>query len=181
MYRPPKYGGLGVHNVYYKAQAMLIRSFLETAANPKFLHSLLHSCLYRYHVLSHRDLPDPGFTPYYSADFFATIRRVHEETPLNVTTMSSSQWYTLLLEDNVTMSEDVQDRPRNYVPSCAELASPENDWELSWQLARLPGLGPEISTFLWRLLHKLLPTQDRLFRMSMSRNDKCQLCQEDTL
>jgi hypothetical protein len=87
--------------------------------------------------------------------------------------MSSSEWYTLLVEDNVTMSEDVQNRPRNYIPS------PANDWELSWQLARLPGLGPEITTFLWRLLHKILPTQDRLFRMSKSRNALCQLCQED--
>ena len=45
---------------------------------------------------------------------------------------------TLLAEDNVTMSEDVQDRPRNFIPSRAELASPDNDRELSWQLSRLP-------------------------------------------
>jgi hypothetical protein len=178
MYRPPKVGGLGVHHVQSKALAMLIRSFLETAANPKFLHSLFHSCLYRYHVLLQRDLPDPGLTPYYSADFFATIRKVHETTPLNVSTLTSSQWYTLLLKDNVTMSEN-QDIPRNYISSRAELASPENDWEHSWQLARLPGLGPDITTFLWRLLHRLLPTQERLLRMSKSRSAQCQLCHQE--
>ena len=59
MCRPTLYGGLGVHSVKFKAQAALIRTFMETAANPKFRHSLLHSHLFQYHVLGETSLlPD---------------------------------------------------------------------------------------------------------------------------
>ena len=51
MCRPPSHGGLGVYSVKYKAQALLTRTFLETAVIPKFCHSLLHSNMYRFHVL----------------------------------------------------------------------------------------------------------------------------------
>ena len=36
MVRPASYGGLGVFSIKFKALASLIRSFLETAANPQF-------------------------------------------------------------------------------------------------------------------------------------------------
>ena len=96
LYRPPDYGGLGVHNVQVKAQAGLIRTFLETATNPTFRNSLYHSTLFRYHVLGETSLPNPGLPPYYSAEFFQIIRKVHQDSPLNVAQMSEKQWYQLL-------------------------------------------------------------------------------------
>ena len=51
MHRPVTTGGLGVHHVRSKGLAGLIRTFLETACNPKLLHSLIHEVLFRYHVL----------------------------------------------------------------------------------------------------------------------------------
>ena len=73
--------------------------------------------------------------------------------------------------------------PRKYTPCRAELASPENDWERSWYLARLRGIGPEMTTFLWRLLHKLLPTQDRVYKIVKTKTSSpiCQLCQENSV
>ena len=147
-YRPSSYGGLGLHHVKYKALAMLIHSFLETAANPKYLHNLYHTSLYRYHILMHSDIPDPGHPPYYSEEFFSIIRSVHQRTPLNITTMSSTQWYTILLEDNITMEVVEETETRQYKPSRAELASPGTDWRKTWYLARLRGLGPELQSFL---------------------------------
>ena len=175
------YGGLGLNNVQFKAQAMLIRSFLETAVNPTFLHSLYHNSLFRYHVLQQRDIPDPGIPPNYSSEFFLTIKNVHDNSPLNVATMTSSQWYSLLLEDNLTMSSPDENSPRQYTACRTELANPDNDWEQTWRLARLKGLGPDMTTFLWRLLHRLLPTQDRVSKIVRSQNSSssCQLCQED--
>ena len=58
MCRPVWYGGLGVVSVKFKAMAILIKTFLETAAIPKFRHSLLHSCLFRFHILGDTSLPD---------------------------------------------------------------------------------------------------------------------------
>ena len=53
------------------------------------------------------------------------------------------------------------------------MASPETDWEQSWRLARLSGLRPEHTSFLFRLLHQLLPTQERLHRTGNAANPLC--------
>ena len=47
----------------------------------------------------------PPIPPYYSASFFNTIKKVKNETPFNVTTMSTSQWYIVLVEKEITMLE----------------------------------------------------------------------------
>ena len=105
MFRPPTHGGLGMHNVKWKAMAGLIRTFLETACIPKFQSSLNHSLLYRYHVLDDRSFPNPGYPPFYSAEFFSLIKLVHTESPLNVAQMSEKQWYRLLVEEQVIMEK----------------------------------------------------------------------------
>ena len=66
MYRPPTLGGLGIHNVLLKAQAGLIKTFMETAQSSTFRQSLYHSMLFRYHVLKDMSIPDPGFLQFYS-------------------------------------------------------------------------------------------------------------------
>ena len=45
---------------------------------------------------------NPGTTPYYDEEFFKRIKGVKEEGLLNVTTRSSSTWYKIMLENNVT-------------------------------------------------------------------------------
>ena len=47
MFRPKWKGGLNVQNVKYKAQAILIKSFLETAPNLKFINILFYKALYK--------------------------------------------------------------------------------------------------------------------------------------
>ena len=172
MYRPPSVGGLGIHNVLLKAQAGLIKTFLETATNSKFRRSLFHTILFRYHILGDTSIPNPGFPPFYSADFFSKIRQVHEETPLNVATMSEGQWYQLLLEDNCTMEEGDGDQ-RKLIMCRVERSNPEVDWERSWRLARMPGLGPENVSFLFKLVHQILPTQERVARTSARASPAC--------
>ena len=123
LFRPPSYGGLGVHNVKLKAQAALTRSFLETACHPQFIQSLFHSNLFRYHVLNDQSVPDPGFPPFYPEDFFAKIREVHIETPLNVSTMTQKQWYHLLLEDTCTM-QVVEGGQMQYISTTVDWTGP---------------------------------------------------------
>jgi hypothetical protein len=172
MHRHPSLGGLGVHHVKLKAQAGLIRTFLETASNPNFRSSLFHSILYRYHVLGETELPYLGFPPFYSQDFFAKIRKVYLETPLNVSKMSEKQWYRVLLEDYCTMEVD-DDGQQNNILCRIERASPITDWERSWKLARLPGLGPENVSFLFKLMHDILPTQERVARTKPRASPAC--------
>ena len=162
LFRPILRGGFGLHNVKFKALALRIRTFLETAINPIFQQNLLHSILYRIHVLGDESVPvNPPIPPYFSPSFFQTIRHVKETTPLNVATMSTKQWYRLLVEEEVTMHQ-LEDNQRDFIMSRAELSSPTNDWERTWRRCRLKGLGSEATSFLWKLVHHLLPTEDRL-------------------
>ena len=52
------------------------------------------------------------------------------------------------------------------------------DWPNTWNLANLKGLNPTEKTFLWRMLHNILPTQARLFhlRIRNTPTPNCLLC-----
>ena len=121
MHRRAADGGLGVHNVQLKAQAGLIRTFLETASNPFYRRSLYHSLLFRYHVLGETSLPDPGTPPFYSPEFFAKIRQVHLESPLNVSKMTEKEWYQVLLEDMCIMEVDEEGNRQRLMEAFTQL------------------------------------------------------------
>ena len=180
MCRPTSYGGLGVQSVKFRAQAALIRTFMETAANPQFRHSLLHWHLFQYHVLDDTTLPNPGFLPYYPDSFFQKIKQVHLHTPLNVKTMSTSQWTRVLTEEGVTMEQVPNQDTMQYVPSRSEMLSPNNDWLLSWRLCRLKCLNSEMISFNFKLLHNLLPVRHRLHQLTPATSSLCTLCPDSS-
>ena len=101
LYRPVEKGGLGLHHVASKAKANLITTFLQTATGKTFQTSLYHSWLFRYHVLGEQDLPNPGMPPFYSNNFFETIKQVQDQFSLNPIHMSVNQWYQYILERDV--------------------------------------------------------------------------------
>ena len=164
-------GGLGLFNVRIRALALLIRSFLETACNPHFRHSLLHQILYRYHILGDDSIPDPGYLPYYDRQFFNTIKHYKDNCPLNIEVMTTRQWYRVLIEDGVTM----QGNPATLIPVRAEISRPGQDWSATWAMLRTRGLSSEDSSFLYKLLHQLLPTQDRINRITRE-SSVCKVC-----
>ena len=174
MCRPASHGGLQVTSAKYKAQAILIKTFLETAATPKFRHSLLHSILFRFHVLGDTSLPDPGYLPYYPPSFFQTIRHVHLETPLNILSMTTGQWVRILTEDGLTM--EMEGDQHQYIPCRAELKFPSNNWTVSWTMCRLNGLGSDLASFNFKLLHDLLITRQRLHQITPAATALCSHC-----
>ena len=177
LYRKPEDGGLGLFNVKIRALALLIRTFLETSANPTFRHSLYHEILFRYHVLGEVSLPDPGLPPFYSEEFFKVIHHYHVNSPLNIARMSTKEWYRVLLEDQFLMSQPTENTPAILLPIRVETLFPENDWPEIWRLARINGLGSQLTSFLFKLLHGLLPTQDRVHRLGVDAGDQAGLCQ----
>ena len=96
LYKDSMDGGPGLFHVKIRAVALLITSFIETASNPKFRHSLLHEILFRYHILGEDCLPNPGYLPYYDKEFFSLIMHYHESCPLNISVMTTKQEYKLL-------------------------------------------------------------------------------------
>ena len=63
-----------------------------------------------------------------------------------------------------------------FIKSRTELASPTTDWELTWSRARLRGLGSEATSFLWKLLHRILPSEDRVARIIPNSSPNCRQC-----
>ena len=181
MYRPAIHGGLGVLNVKVKAMAGLIKTFLETAGHDKFRTSQYHSMLFKYHVIGDYSVPDPGIPPFYSKDFFTTIQRVFNEFQGNIFEMSEKEWYNILLEDSCTMEVGESGR-KEFIQCRVERISPETDWENSWRLARLPGLGPDNISFLFRMLHQTLPTMERVARTKPNQSSSCKMqsCPDNT-
>ena len=98
---------------------------------------------------------------------------------MQVSTMSTSQWYRLIVEKEVTMEENEAEE-RKYIPCRVERLRPELDWDLSWSLARQKGLDSDQLTFLWRMMHDLLPTQSRQHRISplTTPSPACLMCEE---
>jgi hypothetical protein len=85
--------------------------------------------------------------------------------------MSEGQWYQLLLEDKVTM--EVRDLQRQLIMCRVELGSPSTDWDVTWERVRLKGLGPNLTSFLFKIVHQLLPTQERVARTNPNQSPAC--------
>ena len=56
------------------------------------------------------------------------------------------------------------------------MASPHNDWQLSWKMCRMRGLNSEMISFNFKLLHRLLPVRDRLHQITPATSPTCTLC-----
>ena len=173
LFRTVQDGGLGLHNMRCKSLANLISTFILTAANKNYQQSQYSAWLYRYHVEKDDRLPNPGFPPYYSPDFFKIIREVKEDTSLNPVYMSVKQWYSYLLEQMVTTREIDQEGRRELIPSRIEELSPSTQWGEAYRLCRLHGLSPSAKSFLFKLLHQLLPVRERVHRLMPANSPLC--------
>ena len=71
-----------------------------------------------------------------------------------------------------------QDNVSEFRPCKVELASPRTDWTLSWFLCRQQGILPDMASFLWKMLHNLLGTQERLHRLGSSPSALCKQCKQ---
>ena len=147
----------------------MIRLYLETAIMKKFRSNLLHAALFQWNILLNHDIPNPGKHPYLEEDMFSLIREVKEEGLLNLSNMKSGEWYRVLLENKILMKLE-DDGKRSLKPCRAEVNNPHVDWDYSWKLANLKGLSSTEQTFLWKMLHNLLPTPARLIQHE---DEKC--------
>ena len=64
------------------------------------------------------------------------------------------------------------------IPLKCELSSPNIDWTITWRLARAPGLGPELTSFIHKVLWGIIPTKERLHKIlpKQYKTPYCSLC-----
>ena len=68
-------------------------------------------------------------------------------------------------------------------PCRVETKHPEVEWEKVWPLAVTHGLPSQHRSFLWQMIHDLLPCQARLFRLRMPniKSNICTLCDQNSV
>ena len=169
-YRSKVSGGLNIFHVKSKASATLIKSLLETGSASGFIHSHYHQALLAWNVHDDRSIPDPGKNPYYTEETYNTIKRAVAEGK-DVVKMTGKEWYSFVL------SSVIEEEEGELIPCKAELMYPLHDWSRTWSLARLSGLSSNSMTFLFQMLHQILPCRERLARiLPRVENNICRVC-----
>ena len=164
----------GLVSTISRARLLLVSSLPSSRLLPILATSSLYTTLYS--TILDDSAPDIAAPPYYSGNFFSIIREVKENTPLNPVHMTVREWYRYLLEKEVTM-ETVDDEGRMVAKLCkVEEREPDQDWQLSFDLARRKGLSPDTKSFNFKLLHLLLPSKERLNQLLPTSSPSCVLC-----
>ena len=160
LFRPVSLGGLGLTSVKLKSTAFLIRTFLELAANPKYFQSQYLNLLYRVHILGEDISNPPLLPPYYNVTFFSTICQA-KDSGCDIINMTTKQWYNYLLDLNILKLTHEDGSVSNRVCRVERLW-PDLDWESTWTRIKLPSLPNDTTSFLWKLMHDLLTTEERV-------------------
>ena len=178
LHRSVYHGGLGLSSIKWKSVAFLIRTFLELAANPKYLHSQYLNMLYRFHVLG-ENFVCPTLPPYYKGSFFEIICQA-KNTGRDIISMTTRQWYIYLINKDVlkVFHEDGSESRR----LCrAEVLSPDINWESIWGKVRHSSLSSVTSSFLWKLVNNLLTTEERVYSTIGNTTAFCRYCSNDVI
>ena len=173
LYRDVVDGGLGLYHIQCRAKAALAATFLQTAVNPNFQQNAYHNTLYRRYVLG-ESLPAPSIPPHFRGDFFPKLREMQSALG-SLELISFKQIYRYLLMQ-ILNGESTDNGVRVLKPLKCELASPSNDWQRTWRLARLRGLGPDNSSFLLKMVWGILPFKERVSKILPNATPECQLC-----
>ena len=96
-----------------------------------------------------------------------------EKTPLNPTFMSTKEWYLFLLEKNVTRREIDQEGRTEPIPCRMEEKHPEVFWSENFRISKLSGLSPDSKSFLFKLIHELLPSRERINHLTPASTALC--------
>ena len=87
--------------------------------------------------------------------------------------MTVKEWYRVLLEKNVTKREIDEDGRMELIPCKTEQRNTQFEWSESYRLSRLKGLNPDTKSFLFKLLHQLLPSKERVHHLTPTASPLC--------
>ena len=72
---------------------------------------------------------------------------------------------------------EISENTKEFKLCRVETLSPHSDWIRIWNICRLRGLGSELASFNFKLLHQLLVTRVRQQQMTPAASPQCTLCQ----
>ena len=169
-------GGFGLIHIKYRAMAELIKSFIDTAINPKFIRNIYHNALYKWNVEENRNITNPGKSPFYSVEFFNAIKTIRMEH-LSLCKLSVGMWYRELMKSHFLTERD-ENGFIFPILSKLELRNPGVNWEFIWSLVNHSSVESDDNSFAFRLLHNLLSTQENVVKAKGCKESSinCTLC-----
>ena len=153
LFRPVSQGGLGLASVKHKSMAFLIHNFIQIAANPKYITSIYDKAIFDHYILE-EGYYHPTKPPFYSEAFFERIREARN-LGHDIIYMTVKEWYNFLLKREIENDEILR-------PCRVERLCPTARWCDVWRNVRLKALPSETISFSWKLVHCLLPTEERI-------------------
>ena len=87
--------------------------------------------------------------------------------------MTVKQWYIYLLESKITRREIDQEGRSELIPCKIEQREPDVLWSESYRLSRLRGINPESKSLLFKLIHTLLPSRERVHHLTPTSSPLC--------
>ena len=145
MFSDRKNGGLSLVSVRLKAQACLLRNFLEMSVNPSFIHSQFSHILYRAFFLD-ESIKGVKLPPFYNKHFFETIKKA-VEFGHSVENMRVKHWYKFLLEESANNAEQSSFK--------IEMNFPYINWSQVWINIHLESLNCEEAPFAFKSVQRL--------------------------
>ena len=177
LYRDKSEGGLELVNVAARANANLIKNFLDLGHPLSSSPSIYMKAVYSAFVLEEEDMQllvkKPSFLPQLVYD---TIREAWEEEGDLIARFTTKTWQERLTSRMFTHSRDPQTGLSLLIQTDQEKQMQEVDWECCWVNARCPGLTPTQQSFLFKMVHGLLPFNERLLKFGLSQNNHCNFC-----
>ena len=84
------------------------------------------------------------------------------------------------MEREFTFTDDQS--PLNYLVPCkVELNSQYSDWNLIWTTCRLPSFTSKMTSFSFKLVHDLLPSEERISRIIPNKSSVCKRCSDNSI
>ena len=89
--------------------------------------------------------------------------------------MTVKQWYQYLLEKDVIERELDDEGRMELIPCKVEEREPTAPWMESYRLSRIKGISPSTKSFNFKLLHTLLPSNERINHLNPNQSSLCRL------
>ena len=135
----------------------------------QYMNKGIKTAVVDHKVVLDNQINAPKIPPNFSRDFFPTIRKLAKSVRKNIELSTIKSVYNFLIIDLLNIETDrdgAETEERPLKPIRCELAHPDTDWKRLWRLARLKGLGSELTSFILSLLWGILPTRERLHRIN---------------
>ena len=157
-------GGLGIFNVFYKAQSIYASTFLKQFLNSDENYSLMkYYCALRINPIFNI-LELPNNTSFTKSKFFdeyvILIRKLISVN--NFPNISSTDIYRFLLpvcQPSVNLNINI-------------------DWKISWKCLNFKYVNVRDRDIIFKFLHGILTTKNRLFQIKKINSPLCSLCNQ---